>query len=111
MLTGACLNVEASGGADNRWETRGRGEGGRVRVVPLGAPEALVLVQIPMKEVGEEGRMHTCHESFESNWRRSDQWVYKNIRRVPAGLLHATCWSQEAAAPQRRVTLREVNAS
>ena len=56
---------------------------------------------IAMNQVGEdEGTVCiVCHESFESEFDdASDEWVYKNIRRVPAGLLHATCWSEEAAA-------------
>ena len=57
--------------------------------------------RIPMNQVGEdEGNgCLVCHESFESEFDDStDQWVVKNIRRVPAGLLHATCWSLEAAS-------------
>ena len=57
--------------------------------------------RIPMDQVGaEEGKCCiVCGESFESEFDdATDQWVYKNIRRVPAGLLHATCWSVEAAS-------------
>eukprot|EP00946_MAST-07B_sp_MAST-7B-sp1_P001355 g1355.t1 len=104
---GGGLNAgEASGGADG---TGGRHAGGKMAEGAVGAGSAvgssggsgIGADQIPMKEVGEEEGKGciVCHESFESEFDdASDQWVYKNIRRVPAGLLHATCWSQEAAA-------------
>ena len=38
-----------------------------------------------------------CQETFESVFDdAADRWVYKPTRRVPAGLLHSHCWTQES---------------
>ena len=117
---GGGLNAgEASGGADG---TGGRHAGGKMAEGAVGAGSAvgssggsgIGANQIPMKEVGEEEGKGciVCHESFESEFDdASDQWVYKNIRRVPAGFCMRPAGLKKPPLSQRpRVTSAEVNA-
>ena len=38
-----------------------------------------------------------CQEVFASEFDDlADRWVYKEVRRVPSGLIHCHCWTPEA---------------
>ena len=67
---------------------------------------------IPMKEVGEEeGKVHVCHESFESEFDdASDQWVYKNIRQAPPGFCMRPAGLKNLALPAPTSDVSGVNA-
>ena len=93
--------ADGAGGVDGRGAGLAAAGGGGGRGGGSGGGGDIGGDRIPMDQVGaEEGKCCiVCGESFESEFdNATDQWVYKNIRRVPAGLLHATCWSVEAAA-------------
>ena len=42
-----------------------------------------------------------CQETFNSVFNDADRWVYKPVRRVPAGLIHAHCWTPDAETFQQ----------
>ena len=102
MSVGTGSSLSNGAGGDNSASTAGDAstEGNQSNTIG-GKALNTGVDRIPMNQVGvDEGTVCiVCHESFESEFDdASDEWVYKNIRRVPAGLLHATCWSEEAAA-------------
>ena len=82
----------------------GAGGGAALNGNPGGTVDADGVYSIAVDQLlsHETKQCVVCQEVFESAFDdAADRWVYKHVRRVPAGLIHSHCWTPDAETFQQ----------